>query len=88
MLDVHSQLWAPGERHLANYETLAHRARNIGPTLRYMPIPGLATRCGESAAAFGRRFRAWERSAEPVADVFRYLHDQDPEAMIVDETPR
>lgn len=87
MLDMHESLWAPGELHLANFRTMAERANNVGPVLRYMPIPEAASRCGESIAAFSRTFRGWELEATPVAEVFQSLHDADPDVMIVDKSP-
>jgi hypothetical protein len=87
MLNTHSQLWAPGELHLANFGTMADRAEGVGPILRYMPIPELASRCGESIAHFSNRFRSWELEHMPVADAYQHLHDADPDAMIVDKSP-
>ncbi len=84
MLNLHTALWAPGELHLANFATMADRANHVGPILRYMPIPEAAARCGESVAAFSRTYRRWELAATPVEDVFRSLHDADPDVMIVD----
>ena len=87
MLNVHPGLWAPGELHLANFATMADRASDIGPVLRYMPIPEAALRCRGSIAAFSKIFRGWEVQATPVTDVFEYLHNMDPDAMIVDKSP-
>lgn len=87
MLDMHTGLWAPGELHLANFGTMADRAHHVGPVLRYMPIPEIASRCGESIAACSRIFRGWELAATPVTDVFQHLHDADPDVMIVDKSP-
>ena len=87
MLDMHTELWAPGELHLANYETMAERANRVAAVLRYMPIPEAATRCGEATADFARRFRSWELEATPVPEVFQHLHDSDPGVMIVDKSP-
>ena len=87
MLNMHTDLWAPGELHLANFATMADRAQNVRPVLRYMPIPEAASRCGESIAAFSRIFRGWELTATPVTEVFQHLHDADFNAMIVDKSP-
>lgn len=87
MLNVHTGLWAPGELHLANYATMAERAQQVGPILRYMPIPEVASRCGESTAEFSRTFRAWELAATPISAVFQRLHDADPSVMVVDKNP-
>jgi hypothetical protein len=88
MLNVHPTLWAPGELHLANFETMADRAGNImPPLLRYMPIPEAAARCGESTASFSRTFRGWEQQGAPVTDVYEALHEADPDVLIVDKSP-
>lgn len=87
MLNVHSRLWAPGELHLASYANMATRAADVGPILRYMPIPELAARCGTSVEAAASTFRGWERKATPVADVYQHLHSAAPDVMIVDKTP-
>ena len=87
MLNMHTGLWAPGELHFANFETMADRAHYVMPVLRYMPIPEAAERCGELIAAFSKVFRRWEVAATPVTEVFEYLHDADPSAMIVDKSP-
>ena len=87
MLDRHSTLWAPGELHLATFATMATRAEALEPILRYLPIPELASRCGEPVAAMGETFRRWERRATPTTDVFQALHDADPATWLVDKTP-
>ncbi len=87
MLNLHTSLWAPGELHLANFATMADRARQVGAILRYMPIPEVASRCGESVTEFSKTFRGWELAAAPVADVYQRLHDADPGVMIVDKSP-
>ena len=87
MLNLHSSLWAPGELHLASFTTMDERARRIGPILRYMPIPEVASRCGTTTAELSKTFRGWELAAAPVGDVYQHLHDADPGAMIVDKSP-
>lgn len=87
MLNIHTGLWAPGELHLANFETMADRARDVGSILRYMPLPEGAARFGESVADSSRRFRGWELAAVPVTEVYQQLHDADPAVMIVDKSP-
>jgi hypothetical protein len=87
MLNTHSRLWSPGELHFANFSTMADRAHNVEPVLRYMPIPECALRCGESVADFGSTFRGWELARTPVTDVYQHLHDADRSAMIVDKSP-
>ena len=74
MLDMHAGLWAPGELHFANFDTMAERASRVKPVLRYMPIPEGAARCGASSAEFSRTFRAWELAATPITEVFQHLH--------------
>lgn len=87
MLDVHEGLWAPGELQFASYVGMADRAASIMPLLRFMPLPELAARLGESTADASRRFRAWELEDTPVEEVYQRLHDADPSTMIVDKTP-
>ncbi len=87
MLNLHPKLWAPGELHLANFETMADRADNIMPLLRYMPIPEAASRRRESTASFSRTFRAWEQQSTPVTEVYEALYEADPDALIVDKSP-
>jgi hypothetical protein len=49
MLNVHPRLWSPGELHLANFGTMADRAEEINPLLRFMPIPeAAASPCGRA----------------------------------------
>lgn len=87
MLNLHAGLWAPGELHLAHFATMADRARNVGPVLRYMPIPEIAARLGAPVAACSRTFRSWELAATPTTEVFQSLYDADPDAMIADKSP-
>jgi hypothetical protein len=87
ILNVHDDLWAPGELHLANFEGMADRAANIAPVLRDMPIPEVAARMGESIAPFSNTFRTWEIEDVPIPEVYQHLHDADPDTLIVDKTP-
>jgi len=87
MLNVHAELWAPGELHLASYEDMVDRAANIPPVLRDMPIPETAARMAEAIASFSNTFRGWELEDLPIAEVYQHLHDADPDTLIVDKTP-
>lgn len=87
MLNVHPELWAPGELHLAHYEGMADRAANIIPALRYMPVPEIATRLGESVESFSETFRGWESSDLSISRVYETLYEADPGTLIVDKTP-
>jgi hypothetical protein len=87
MLDVHEELWAPGELHLANFASMGDRAENVRPVLRYMPLPEIASRYGEAADSVARAFRGWELEDLPIPEVYERLHLADPAVMIVDKTP-
>jgi hypothetical protein len=87
MLNVHEQLWAPGELHLAQFDTMADRAEGAGPFLRHALVPEASSRLGESKDAFSERLTEWEQDALPIPDVYRHLHDADPERLIIDKTP-
>ena len=87
MLNVHQDVWAPGELHLANYESMKHRAARIVPLLRFMIIPECAARFGEPVSAFSLRFKQWERDDLPMSEVYRRLYEADPSRLIVDKTP-
>ncbi|MGI9600642.1 MAG: sulfotransferase family protein [Acidimicrobiales bacterium] len=87
MLNRHDGLWAPGELHLAQFDTMAERAGAIGPFLRHALVPEVAERLDESADAFGDRLAGWEQAAVPVPDVYQQLHQADPGRLIVDKTP-
>ena len=87
MLNLHEQLWAPGELHLASFEDMADRAANLSPVLRYMPIPELASRMREPIASFSSSFRSWELERRPISRVYESLHQADPRTLIVDKTP-
>ncbi len=87
MLNVHQDVWAPGELHLANYESMKHRAARIVPLLRFMIIPECAARFGEPVSAFSLRFKQWERDDLPMSEVYRRLYEADPSRLIIDKTP-
>lgn len=87
MLDVHDELWAPGELHLAQYQDMAERAEQIPPVLRYMPVRELASRFGESVDTLSETFRGWETARLPVSDVYERFHAAAPSRLIVDKTP-
>jgi len=88
MLNVHDGLWAPGEMHFAQFETMGHRATDIAPPLlRYLPIPEIATRLDEPSSVTARRFRSWEREDRPIPSVFDTLFEANPDQLIVDKTP-
>ncbi len=87
MLNAHAGIWAPGELHLAQFSTMADRARGIKPVLRRMPIPEIAERFGDSIDSTSSRFGRWEDDAVPVEEVYRELFDADPDRLIVDKTP-
>ena len=87
MLNVHEELWAPGELHLAHFESMADRARNIVPLLRYMLVPEVAARFGESIASFSKVLKKWELESLSVSEVYENLYEADPSTLIVDKTP-
>ena len=87
MLNVHENLWAPGELHLANFESMADRAINVLPLLRYMLVPEAASRLGESIASFSKVFRNWELEGVSVSEVYENFYEADPSTLIVDKTP-
>ncbi len=87
MLNVHEKLWAPGELHLANFESMAERAINVLPLLRYMLVPEAASRLGESIASFSKVFRNWELEGISVSEVYENFYEADPSTLIVDKTP-
>lgn len=87
MLNVHQGVWAPGELHLANFESMRDRAARIVPLLRFMVIPECASRFGEPVSEFSLRFKQWERDDLPMSEVYRRLYEADPNRLIVDKTP-
>ena len=87
MLNVHEKLWAPGELHLANFESMADRAANVLPLLRYMLVPEAASRLGQSIASFSKVFRNWELENVSVSEVYENFYEADPSTLIVDKTP-
>jgi hypothetical protein len=87
MLNLHPELWAPGELHLATFGTMADRADNLMPRLlRHMPIPEAAARCRQSTASFARTFSGWEQRGTPVTEVYEALHEADRDVLIVDKS--
>ena len=59
MLDVHDGLWAPGELHLATFESMAERVEHLRTRLlRHMPVPEAAARFGESIDSFADAWRS------------------------------
>ena len=87
MLNVHDQVWAPGELNLAHYASVADRARMILPTMRYSIIPECASRFGESTSSFSKTLRGWEREALPISEVYEQLYAADPSRLIIDKSP-
>lgn len=87
MLNGHEAMWAPGELHLALFDTMAQRARDLPALLRRAFVPEVATRLGITSEAFAARLAGWERSDLATTDVYRVLHEADPDARIVDKTP-
>jgi hypothetical protein len=88
MLNVHDATWAPGELHLAQFESMAERAKNLlPPLLRYMPVPEIAARFGEPVDSFRRTFETWEEEDLLISEVYQHLYDADPKRLIVDKSP-
>ncbi len=87
MLNVHDALWAPGELHLAEFDTMRDRATRANPFLRRALVPEAASRFSEAPAEFATRLETWERTSLPVPQAYRRFHDADPRRMIVDKCP-
>ena len=87
MLNVHEALWAPGELHLAQYDTMAERATRANPILRRTFVPEAGSRFGETPDSFYQRLESWERESLPTPEVYRRLHEANPQALIVDKCP-
>jgi LPS sulfotransferase NodH len=88
MLNRHPALWAPGELHLASFDTMSERAHGVGnPFLRGAFVPEAAERLGESPQAFAERLQRWEHHDTPTVDVYRSLVDADSRSAVLDKTP-
>lgn len=87
MLNMHQEIWAPGELHLANFDNLADRARKLVPYIRQSILPEAASRFRESTSRFSERFKDWEDQNLESSEVYRRLHEADPSRLVVDKTP-
>jgi hypothetical protein len=88
MLNRHPRLWAPGELHLALFDTMAERATGVShPFLRQALAPEAAERFGETVPAFNARLEYWEQAGTTTVDVYRTLAAADTNSAVVDKTP-
>jgi hypothetical protein len=87
MLNVHDEIWAPGELHLAKFETMSDRAEEMNAYVRNSVIPEVAARLGTTKEAFSRDLENWEQENLRVSEVYQKLYTADPDRLIIDKSP-
>jgi len=87
MLNMHDQIWAPGELNMAHFANMADRSKMILPMMRYSILDECASRLNESISSFPEMFKAWERDALPVTEIYRKFYEAEPNTLIVDKSP-
>lgn len=86
MLNSHQGIWAPGELHLAHFENMADRARDLPPVIKFASNPELAQRLKQTKSDFFSTLASWENDKRPIGDVYQSLYEADIPHLIVDKT--
>lgn len=86
MLNSHPALWAPGELHLAHFDTMADRAMELPPFIKSASIPELGKRFEQTSKDFAATLADWEAQALTVSEVYSKVHLAAPDQLIVDKT--